>query len=206
MERIGSSYGGWSVAIEPITPRSIVYSFGVGEDISFDLGMIARFGVTVHAFDPTPRSIAWLRTQELPPALQFHAYGIGSIDGVARFYPPEDDRFVSFSIVERSVPGRAAIEAPVRRLASIMEQLGHDRVDVLKMDIEGAEYEVLDDVLRSDIPITQLLVEFHHFLRPVPVSRTRAALRALDAAGFDLFAVSSSEREFSLLHRRAAPA
>ena len=44
----------------------------------------------------------------------------------------------------------------------MMRDLGHDHLDVLKMDIEGAEYAVLDDMLQSDILPDQLLVEFHH--------------------------------------------
>lgn len=202
VEFIGSGYGGWTVAPELISRESIVYSFGVGEDISFDVGMIARFDVTVHAFDPTPRSVAWLRDQSVPDAFHFHEYGIGSHDGLAQFYPPENDRFVSYSIVERGAPG-AVVEVSVRRLTTIMEQLGHQCVDVLKLDIEGSEYDVLDDVVREDIPVKQLLVEFHHFLPRIPVGRTRAALQSLCQAGFEVFSVSSTEREFSLIHRSA---
>ena len=60
-ERIGSEYGGWDVNTETIDKHSTVYSFGVGEDASFDIALIEKFGLTVHAFDPTPRSIEWVR-------------------------------------------------------------------------------------------------------------------------------------------------
>ena len=40
-----------------------------------------------------------------------------------------------------------------------MRELGRDHIDVLKMDIEGSEYGVLEDVLYLDI--RQLLVEVH---------------------------------------------
>ena len=36
----------------PIRADSVVYSFGVGTDVSWDKEMIQRFDVTVHAFDP----------------------------------------------------------------------------------------------------------------------------------------------------------
>lgn len=41
-----------------------------------------------------------------------------------------------------------------------MQELGHDWVDVLKIDIEGAEWEVLDSILRTPgiAPFTQLQV------------------------------------------------
>ena len=203
MEHIGSSYGGWSVAPHKITSDSVVYSFGVGEDISFDLGMISQFGVTVHAFDPTPRSIAWLHAQTTPIGFRFHEYGIANYDGVARFFPPDNRTFVSYSAVHRGSLATGLVDAPVRRLSSIMQQLGHEHIDVLKMDIEGSEYDVIEDVLRSNVSVNQLLVEFHHFMPSIPLRRTREALLSLRAAGFELFSVSSSEREYSFIHRSA---
>ena len=43
-ERFGSEYGGWDIVVEFIDASSIVYSFGVGEDATFDTAMINRFG------------------------------------------------------------------------------------------------------------------------------------------------------------------
>lgn len=54
-QRLGSTYGGWHVVPDGISPESVVYSFGIGEDISFDTAFIATYGTTVHAFDPTPK-------------------------------------------------------------------------------------------------------------------------------------------------------
>ena len=34
-----------------------------------------------------------------------------------------------------------------------MGELGHDRIDLLKMDIEGAEYEVIRDVVESGVDV-----------------------------------------------------
>ena len=47
-------------------------------------------------------------------------------------------------------------------LSTILEKLGHNRIDILKMDIEGAEYEVIEDIISSTVPIQQVLIEFHH--------------------------------------------
>jgi hypothetical protein len=86
----------------------------------------------------------------------------------------------------------------VRRLSTLMRELGHDAVDVLKLDIEGGEYEVLDDLLRERLPVRQLLVEFHHNFPAIPFARTEAALRALKGAGYELFHVSERGLEVSL--------
>src|SRR6202008_4156450 len=57
---LGTEYGSQTVCDSVLKPGAIVYSFGVGEDASFDLELIRQFDCEVYAFDPTPRSIAWV--------------------------------------------------------------------------------------------------------------------------------------------------
>ena len=62
-ETIGSAYGSHTVVRDGLDARSVVYSFGVGEDVSFDLGLIERYGCMVHTFDPTRREASPGRRQ-----------------------------------------------------------------------------------------------------------------------------------------------
>lgn len=199
-ERISLGRDGalWCLCPDGLEPSSIVYSFGVGEEISFDLELIRRFGVCVHAFDPTPRSIEWLAKQSLPGNFLFHPYGVAGFDGHAKFLPPVNPLHVSHTLVERHTPW-PAIEVPVRRLSSVMRDLGHQRIDLLKMDIEGAEYAVLKDMLDSRIPVNQLLVEFHHRWPEIGVEKTKQAIRDLNSAGYRIFDVSPSGEEYGFL-------
>lgn len=195
---LGSDGARWCVCPDGLEPSSIVYSIGVGEDISFDLELIRRFGVCVHAFDPTPHSIEWLAKQQVPEELMFHAFGVADFDGHAKFLPPVNPAHVSHTLVERQTPW-PAIEVPVRRLTSILRDLGHERIDLLKMDIEGAEYAVLKDLLDSRIQVRQLLVEFHHRWPEIGVEKTREAICALNSAGHRIFEVSPSGEEYGFL-------
>jgi len=201
-QRLGSTYGGWHIVPDGITPESVVYSFGVGEDISFDTAFIAMYGTTVHAFDPTPKSLAWLRGQTLPSRLVVHDYGIAAFDGEITFYPPENDAHVSHSILARPATKDRAIHVPVKRLSTIMSDLGHTSLDILKMDIEGAEYDVIDDMLSSGIRPRQVLIEFHHRFPNVGVAKTTAAIQKLRSAGYALCSVSSSNEEYGFLRVR----
>lgn len=206
--RMGNDYGGYRVCPTGLDASSVVYSFGIGEDVSFDLAMIERFGVTVHAFDPTPRSLRWISEQNLPSAFVMHPWGIAGHDGTARFAPPDNPTHVSHRLAAapgaaaliRSEHGTSGFEAPVKRLGTIMRELGHARVDVLKLDVEGAEYGLLEEVCRVS-GVTQLVLEFHHHLAGIPLARTEAAIDDLMAAGFALFHVSDAGHEFSFLRR-----
>jgi FkbM family methyltransferase len=193
---LGNRYAGFSVNPELLGPSSVIYSFGIGTDISFDLGCVKRFSAHVHAFDPTPRSLAWIKTQQIPPEIHVHDYGIASFDGTMTFNPPSDPTHVSYSPVDR---GGEKVDCPVYRLSSIMRVLGHDHIDLLKMDIEASEYDVIPDLLADQIPIRQFCIEFHHRWPEVGRRKTDSAISALHSAGYRIFHVSPSGEEFSFI-------
>jgi FkbM family methyltransferase len=198
---LGNKGALWCLCPEGLSKTSVVYCLGVGEEISFDLELIKRFGIRVHAFDPTPRSIQWVQSQALPEEFVFHAYGAAGFDGTCRFLPPSDPTHVSHTILTRQSPW-PAIEVPVYRLSTIMKMLGHSQIDLLKMDIEGAEYDVLADLLACKIRPQQILVEFHHRWPEVGSEKTRTAIQALNRAGYRIFHVSASGEEYSFWNDR----
>ncbi|WP_293700632.1 FkbM family methyltransferase [Sphingopyxis sp. UBA6734] len=203
-EVLGTSYGGWPLLTNETPSTPLIYSFGVGEDVSFDLKAIEKIGAIVHAFDPTPRSCRWIARQLLPPSFHFHPVGLASEDGEAEFFAPEVDAYVSFSAqpAPKSAP-ELAIRAPVQRLSTIIENLGNGLPDVLKMDIEGFEYEVLDDLIAGTLRPAQLLVEFHHRMYDIPNERTIEQIERLRGAGYLIFYISESGHEYGLVHQSA---
>ena len=88
---------------------------------------------------------------------------------------------------------------PVRRLGTILEELGHDRLDILKMDIEGAEYDVIEEIVNAPVPISQVLIEFHHRFPHIGTGKTRQAIARLNSAGYRIFNVSASGEEISFI-------
>ena len=197
---LGSDYGGWPLLTDETPRQALVYSFGVGEDITFDLAAIERFGCEVHGFDPTPRSRAWVARQDLPKESHFHPIGIADRDGTADFFAPENDSHVSFSVAPGSRRADASpVTAEVLRLATIVERLGTPAPDVLKMDIEGFEYPVIDDLLSGEIRPRQLLVEFHHGLYDLSRDSTMRTVDHLRRAGYRMFHVSDTGREYGLV-------
>ena len=198
MEFHGSSYGGWYINPDGINSDSIIYSFGTGEDTSFEQSIIEKYSARVFAFDPTPKAVQWMKSGNTPPGICFSELGLASVDGRQRFYEPSIPTNVSFSTSYDSRLHRQSwCECEVRRLATIMQDLHHNHIDILKMDIEGAEYDVIDDILKSQVEISQLLVEFHHRFEGVGVQKTLRAIRILNEHGFLIFKVSSSGNEYS---------
>lgn len=201
-EVLGSSYGGWAVILDALGPDSIVYSVGVGEDVSFDLALIDRVGCTVHAFDPTPIAVDWIARQSLPAKLLFHPIGLGPVDEEVEFQIPPIAGWHSYSLTAEPNAGqRGTVSCPIRKLATLMTDLGHHQVDLLKMDIEGFEYPVIDDLASSQVRPAQLLVEFHHLLYTHTHQQTRDAVAKVLGLGYDLFWVSDLGREYGFRKR-----
>ncbi len=198
---LGNKGASWCLCPDGLSNKSVVYCLGVGEEISFDLELIGRFGIEVQAFDPTPRSIQWVQSQTLPDQFVFHGYGVADFDGVCKFLPPKDPSHVSHTMLPRDSP-RPAIEVPVYRLSTIMKMLGHTQIDLLKMDIEGAEYGVLADLLACKIRPQQILVEFHHRWPEIGPGKTREAIERLNQAGYRIFNISPSGEEYSFRNNR----
>ncbi|XP_067660769.1 probable methyltransferase-like protein 24 [Haliotis asinina] len=139
MGRVGD--GGWEVCDdEPYRPGNpcLVYSFGINHDFTFDDDIAKLYGCEVYAFDPSMRESTHRRSQ----SVHFAQLGIGGED----------------TYIKRS-------GWHLMTLQSIMAMLDHTgrTIDVLKMDVEGAEWRSLRHMIRSRelSRVKQLLVEFH---------------------------------------------
>ena len=188
---------GWVVDESLLNRESVIYSVGVGSNIDFDIELINSFGATVHAFDPTPRSIEWVKNQQLPKHFIFHPFGLSAENGHMDFFPPSKASSTHFSPIDRYGDTNNVVRAPVKDIDTIASELNHKEVDLLKMDIEGAEYEVIEALPKNRVAINQILIEFHHMYKGVPISKTVDAISTLSNLGFELFNISPRTYEFS---------
>jgi FkbM family methyltransferase len=196
LERHGTAYGGWTIPCGLLGPDSIVYSGGLGEDASFDLSVIHGYGCTVWAFDPTPRAADYAATIQ-EGRFVFVPVGVWSEDSTQQFHAPPREEWVSHSIVNPH--GTApSFAARCRSVSSLMAELGHNRIDLLKLDIEGAEYEVLRSLLAGTVRPAVVCVELHR----VEHLRRARVLLALRRAGYALIAVDGWNLTFLLSEPR----
>lgn len=199
-EWYGNQYGGFYLNPELLGKEAIVYSFGIGEDITFDLEVIRRHQANVYGFDPTPKSINWVTKNVNDAKFIFLKYGISNESGFVNFFLPRIQDHVSGSLfAQQNVDTQNMVKVEVKRLSDIAKQLGHKYLDVLKMDIEGAEYDVIEDILSSGIDINQIAIEFHDRFVEKGRQKTIAAINSLRKNGYEIFAVSDSYEEVSFI-------
>jgi len=198
----GTSYGGFYVNPDFLDEMSVIYSFGIGKDISFDLKCIEKHGCNVYGFDPTPISIQYIKSIKIPGNFQFLDYGISTTSGSQTFFLPANPRAVSGSMVaNETVDQNNAIVVMMKTFEEIVSSLGHKHIDVLKMDIEGAEYDVLKSILDSKVSIDQILVEFHDRIFDTTILKSQETVELLKRKGYSVFGVSKSYEEVSFIKR-----
>tara|TARA_B110000208_G_scaffold191142_1_gene257032 strand:- start:8321 stop:8803 length:483 start_codon:yes stop_codon:yes gene_type:complete len=131
----------------------------------------ASHQITLHSYEST---------------FNFRAVGISDADGTVDFGFPTSTDSVSGSII--ASPDSEKIQVRFLSLATIIRDLSLDTIDYMKMDIEGAEYRVIEsfsDMAPSFLP-KQLAVEFHHFVDGFSREQTINPVNALKDLGYKI--------------------
>ena len=173
------------------------YCFGIGFDFSFELELAQRYGMEVYAFDPSPEVIEDMKSRMLPQKLNYYPYGLSNEDALKSFYLPSSGQDYS----EFFTPWTESrqIQMQVYKLSSLMKKFGHERLDLLKMDIEGSEFMVLPEIFASGVVFDQLCIETHTRIFPDSVERMRGVKELLNENGYLL--VSNGRQEQTYIHK-----
>ena len=188
---LGSVYGGYAVPVELVRGRTGL-CFGAGEDISFEVRLASEFGATVHIYDPTPRAIEYCRgvVSEVDAKgdgkLFIHPYGVWSECKTERFYAPSNPEHVSHSIVNLQDTSEH-FDAECLSPEEILNRLGLEKLTFVKLNIEGAEYEVMKAMFERDIKPDVVCITFdelHSALDGKATDRLRGLIRRFRAENY----------------------
>lgn len=209
--RLGTRYGGWWIDVNLIGANALLIDAGLGEDISFPTAFLARFaGSQVIGIEPNPRSLAYYQAHpQIGMEIREQAFWTHAGETLTFHLPRPQDTLpkgadgVSGSLVgtHEYVVGGETLTVLTTDLATLLSQAGRSECDVLKLDIEGAEYAVLHQLCASgDIRrARQVLIEFHHRVTHHRLEETQAATETLCRCGFRL--VHTEGRNY-IFHRK----
>jgi FkbM family methyltransferase len=175
IERIGTEYGGWSVPLHLLDSSSVVYSVGAGGDVSFDVGLIERTGCEVHSFDPTPEAAEHVAANP-HDGLSFHNVAIWTHSGRLTMHRAANPAHMALSAVNLQGTERT-VEVPCRTIESIRQELGHDEITLLKLAVDGGEYDLVPRLELARWSTRVLVVAFQHNRPAGAVVRLLAGLR-----------------------------
>ena len=220
LERLGSEYGGWAFPKGKISSDAICYFAGAGTDISFDLEMAKKYHPNIYIFDPTPGAIAHFdetkkgiqagktmysqgKKYQYPLDVNFNKihflnYGVWNKDETLKFYVPSNKEFISHSVKNLNKTSDY-FNAKVKSLSTIMAELGHDHIDLLKIDIEGAEYEVLDDIATNQISVGAICVEFdENFMKNIDSGYLKRIIKTVNQLRSVGYKLAKVEKPFDM--------
>ena len=149
--RIGRDNDGGYLMWNDFSKKKIAYSIGINDDVSWDHDMAMR-GLSVYQYDHT--------IEDIPEHLeQFHFYqrGLGTVAD--------------------------ADNPQLMTLPQMLEQNGHlqEKGMILKIDIEGAEWEFLNDVESAVLEqFSQIVFEFHNLTNLKYEEKMKNALKKLN--------------------------
>jgi|GEM_PF-6999284 len=199
--RAGSTYGGWGYLPNLLTSDSIVYSVGLGGDMTWDSEIINRHGCKVFGFDNTPVHMQYWKSR-LNTNMTSHREGkrmrtfIGNFVHIEQLLLEKDGEVElalpkghSSSYALYSVDGfknKTSIVLPGKTLKGLMHMNHHQHIDMLKLDIEGSEFAVVDSWLEVKLPpVCQILIELHDRLFEEGLELSKELFKTLKILGFN---------------------
>lgn len=193
--KLGTDYGGWTVELDSINDGDTIIDAGLGEDISFLEELIKIKNVKIIGIDPTPKSHTYVESKNIG-SLTLHKMAIApkGVESVNLFMN-NNPNHVSESYLQDH--GSVGNSFHTVKCVSFLDMINEHRPSLVKMDIEGAEY----DVLQECIGVKQICVEFHHHcLKTRDINDTLRMVRMLEDAGYSV--ISSNGIEYSFLLTR----
>lgn len=159
------TYGVYTLA-DVVPDDAVVLSFGIGTDSLFEEDILKRYhNAHVYAFDPTPMTIEYVRKLDDEPRFHFYPYGLSKENGMQTFYLPKNKKNVSCSMIKNQATSNETIQVEMKTFSSILTMCNFAKeINILKMDIEGVEFSVIDDILNLDIDIQQICLEIHPYI------------------------------------------
>lgn len=140
------------------------------------------------AIEPDPATVALLRKNiernKLKDVTIFHGAVSDSAGHLSLFIHPTKQGSLKMSTYARKGM-TVEVQVPAERLSTLLLKAGWTHVDLAKIDIEGAEWQVLHDLTTSGwlTKVQQYVIEYHH-LMGTHESKFGEFLKDFEAAGY----------------------
>lgn len=136
--------------------------------------MNEKFDCKVHVFEPVPKYFNMIRERfENNGKITTHCFGLAGRDDKINITLDED---ASSAFGD----GQNKVEIVLRDISSFIKENGIEYIDLLKLNVEGAEYDILDRLIETgDIrKVGYIQIQFHHFV-PNSVQRRHTITEGL---------------------------
>ena len=142
----------------PLTADSIVLDVGLHKG-TFAAEISRRYGCVVHGFEPVDsfREEALAKVSSYPK-VHIHSFALGSVSVDAATISVHGDTSGFYG-----APGEQTQACRIVSLVEFLRERNITRVDLLKLNVEGSEYDLVEHILRERLAtrIVDLQVQWH---------------------------------------------
>lgn len=186
-ERIGEmgDHAKWLCNVDDTVPQDetcVSLNFGLGDDVVFERELRKRRpNCEMHGFDPTPAMKGLMEQSAKTIGMTYHELALCGKPSSTVVIAPFTQHW----------------KVPCKTLPEIVADLGKDHIDVLKIDIEGFEFDAVDAAWNGPqgcagmVPVGQIEMEIHHlWLREEhrdPPKEFIKLMSTMERCGFRLF-------------------
>lgn len=180
--------GGKAVCLDLIEDGSTIVSGGIGNDVEFERECIHKKNVKVIGFDPTDTAELFIAKyksdKKFNKNYEFKKLAITADSQPIKLYYGDDDFMSSTSSEHRDVLSTNYKICESVSLNDIL--IEYKNISYLKLDIEGPEYEIINNLGGINIP--QISIEFHHHCdKRFTLEDTISCVRKLVDMGYEVF-------------------
>ncbi len=181
--------------IDDFNPSSTIIDVGCGKDADLSVYLISRYGLKSYGVDPTLKHNKSLKDIENITHGKFKhvSLAVSSQAGDLAFYETLDHESGSFYKSHKNILTDRIRSYKVKAvtISGLLKHLGLQSADFIKLDIEGAEYELLNSMDLDDLKkFKQVYIEFHHHaFKQFTINDTKAIVRKICNIGFDVFSL-----------------
>lgn len=184
----------WAAVMKEVKAGDTVIDIGASVGLyTIAIGLRVGQQGAVHAFEPDPSSFESLQgnviVNQLTQTVHTYPYAVGDHTGIINFSTGHG--------VESSVSNTAQVDATKIRLVTLAEMFPQERIDLLKIDVEGFEEQVLqgaDAILqdKSRAPRT-IFIEVHPFAWGKFGTSDVSILNLLSNHGYQIYDLAGNE-------------
>jgi len=146
---------------------STIVDVGCGSEAEFCVHMVHAYSASTFGVDPTRKHAEALAELETRTKGRFKhiSKAVASEAQTITFFESVENESGSLRQDHKNVENDTIrnYEVEALTLSSLRKEIGIDKIDFLKLDLEGAEYDLLPSLSKNDlIPFRQIFIEFHH--------------------------------------------
>ncbi len=151
--------------------NSVIVDVGCGSDADFSIYMIEKYNLKSIAIDPTIKhkdSLAKI-SKNNNGLFRHILAAISSKDGEINFNESIENMSGSLLKSHRNIKNGTSKQYPVKSISLKMlpSVLSLDKIKYIKLDLEGAEYDLIKNLKKEDVEkYNQIFIEFHHHCLP----------------------------------------